>query len=280
MYLVNFTLFISLYLAMRIPFSESFSFLWGYWYTFFTKKKRGIDFMPRVFFHVLISIIVFGIGLVFISSASSNVKRLSAREINGYVSSFYKQSSYDIRFAKDTTPMWGTKGAPVTIVEFSDYRCPFCKVAAFTIKPFLAEHRDNVAYYFLNYPLDSTCNHYMQHQMHPGACLGAKGGICAEKVGKFWEYHDKMFESSERINLELLKKLANRLSIDNSEFVKCVNSAETDLKLKEEIETARRIYVTGTPSVFVNNRHLKYWKSPEVLRKVVESEIKVSKKNN
>lgn len=279
MYLVNVALFISLYLAMRIPINESLSFFWGYWLTILARRRKGIDFMPKFFIHLLASIIIFAIGLVFISSASSNIDTLSDAQLSDYLNDFYRQSRYDIKFDKDSASMWGTKNAPVTVVEFSDYRCPFCKLAAFTIKPFLVEYRDDVAYYFLNYPLDSTCNHYMQHQMHPGACLAAKGGICADKLGKFWEYHDTMFKSDEQIDVKLLEKIAKKLNLNKKILMNCVRSAETDRKLKREIESARRIFITGTPSIFINNRHLKFWRNPAMLREVVKREIEASKKS-
>lgn len=276
MYSANFILFISLFLAMRIPPSEWFSFLWGYWLTILARKKRGIDFMPKFGAHLLAFIIVFGIGLVFISSATGKIKRMSDAEIANYVDHFYKQSKYDIKFDKAGTSVWGVEGAPVTIVEFSDYRCPFCRISAFLIKPFLAEYKNNVAYYFVNYPLDSTCNHYMQQQMHPGACLGAKAGICAEKFGKYWEYHDEMFKSTEQITMLLVMDIVKKLGIDGEKFAICLNSAETERKLRDDIEASRRIYITGTPTVFVNDRRLKSWKNPEVLRDIVSREIKAA----
>lgn len=274
MYLANLILFISLYLAMGIPFSESFSFLWGYWVTLVTRKKKGIDFLPKFGMHLLAMIIIFGIGMVFVSSAGSTIKRLTPTDIETYLDRFYRQSKYDLQFDKDTTPMWGRKGAPITIVEFSDFRCPYCRTAAFTIKPFLTEYKNDIAYYFLNYPLDSECNHYMQHQMHPGACLGAKGAICAEEGGQFWKYHDELFRTTNRIDDRLVLRLAKRAGLNEEEFKKCLSSPETELKLKNDIETARRIYITGTPSVYINDRNVTLWRSPDILRAIVKKELK------
>lgn len=273
MYVANLLLFVSLYLAMGMPLKECVSFIWGYWATIITNKKRGIDFMPKFWTHLLSAVIIFGIGMIFITSAAKNIGSPNQEEIAGYVGRHFRQSKYDLKFDKNNTPMWGTKGAPVTIVEFSDFECPYCKIAAFRVKPFLVEFKKDVAFYFLNYPLDSTCNHYMQHQMHPGACLAAKAVICANAEGKFWEYHNALFRNKGRIDDELIKKITRNLKLSEAAFNECLADPATERKLQDDIEAARRIYVSGTPSVFINDRNLKAWKSPEILRAVVENEL-------
>lgn len=278
MYVANIVLFISLYLAMGMPFSEGKKFLWGYWATIISRQKKGIDFMPNFFLNVLVAVIIFGIGLVFLVSASSKTERITDQEMVDYVDMFNRQSKYDINFDKDSRPVWGKRGAPVTIVEFSEFMCPFCKIAAFKFRPFLTEFRDKVEYYFINYPLDSTCNHYMEHQMHPGACLGAKAVICASKDGKFWEYHDELFKSQGKpIDDKLIMSIAGKLKLNKNDFEQCLSSVETENILRDDIEVARKIYITGTPSIFINNKPMRFWKSPEITRTIVEQEINASK---
>lgn len=277
MYASNILIFVSLYLAMGMPLSDGKNFLWGYPATFFTRKKMGIDFMPKVGIHLLIAAVIFGIGMIFIASASKNIQKLSDEQISEAVENFNRQSGYDLKVDKDSTPLWGTKGAPVTFVEFSDYRCPFCRQAAFMVKPFLTEYKKNVEYYFINYPLDSECNHYVQHQMHPGACLAARAALCANKAGRFWDYHDELFRETGNIDNKLVLKIAGKLNLNTDDFATCLGSAEVDRKLKEDIETARKIYITGTPSIFLNSRYLRFWRSPELLRLLVRKEIEGSK---
>lgn len=276
MYIANIMLFVSLYLAMEIPLNQAPQFLWGYWWTVITRRKTGIDFMPKFGSRLLAAAVMFAIGLLFVSSAASTIKKPGAVEIADYVNNFYRQSKYDIKFDKENSPVWGAKGAPVMITEFSDFMCPFCKLAAFSIRPYLAEYKGKVVYYFLNYPLDSNCNHYMEHQMHNGACVAAKASICANELGKFWEYHDHLFKSKGQITMQYVVGLARKLKIDEGAFVECMDSVEAEKKLQDDIEAARRIYVTGTPSVFLNDRQLKFWRSPDVLRTIVDKEIELS----
>lgn len=273
MYIANIALFLSLFLALNVPRPEIFKFIWGYWGSVITRRKIGIDFAPKFVSHLMLTVVVFSVGYLLISSTFGNVKRPGEVDASENVENFYKQSEYDIRVDKDKSAMWGKKNAPVTIVEFSDFRCPYCKMAAFGVKPFLVEYKKYISYYFINYPLDSSCNHYMQQQMHPGACLAAKGAICARRQHKFWKYHDEMFRSEERLTLQFVTDIAKKIGLVEEEFTWCINSSETERQLQDEIEMARKAYITATPTIFVNNRHLKYWSNKEVLREVIEREI-------
>lgn len=276
MYIANILLFISLYFAMGLHVKEVFSFGWGYWVNFFTGKKEGIDFKTQFGIHFFASVIVFIITFLAVMAVMKNVKALSSTEIEQYVNRFYNESKVQVNFNKENTPLWGNKNAPVTIVEYSDFRCPVCRKSAFAIKPFLAEFKDSVQYYFINFPLDSSCNHYMQHQMHPGACLGAKAAICADKQGKFWEFHDEIFRTTGKINLNLINSISDSIKLNEPELIKCINSVSTERKLKQDIEASRSIFITHTPTIIVNGRRLAFWQNPDILRSIVKKEIKSS----
>lgn len=277
MYIANFLLFITLFVAMGVPLKQFFSFFFGYWFTVFTGKKKNIDFSPRFWMYLLAVVVVFGIGLIFVSSAAAKIERPTKIEMQEYLDRHFRQSKYDIKINESEVPVWGKRGAPITIIEFSDFKCPFCKVAAFSLKPFLSEYKKDIAFYFVNYPLDNECNHYMENQMHPGACTAARAAICSNTFGKFWEYHDLLFRKKGDYTIESVSALAKSIGIPEQEFVECVNSGETDRRLMDDIESARKIYITGTPSVFVNNRQLKVWRSPDILRAVIEKELEMPK---
>lgn len=299
MYVVNFCLFITLFLTLGLPREEWAAFLWGYWLTILKREKRGINFMPKFWMHLAVCLIIFGVGLLILTNVVRPLhfsrlggfdgeESITAEKIvSDYLDRYSKQSKYDIKFNKKDTPMWGTDGAPVTIVEFSDYLCPFCKRTAFLIKPFIAEYKKDVAYYFINYPLDQECNHYMQYQMHSGACLAAKGGICANEQGKFWPYHDRVFmNKSEAITRDEIVNIAGKIRLDVKKFNECLDAPSTERKIKEDIETARRIYLTGTPSIFLNDRQIPlvlndknpfFKMNPYILRAIIESELKASR---
>lgn len=175
-------------------------------------------------------------------------------------------------------PMWGTPGAPVTILEFSDFQCPFCRVAAFNIKPNLAEYRNDVAFYYVNYPLDISCNKYMTRAMHPNSCLAAKASLCADREGKFWAYHDLTFKNQKTISRDTLLGQAESLGMNREAFSQCIDSAGIDATVKEDIELGNKLDVHGTPAVFVNGRELRAWRDREILRKVIAEELKRKEK--
>lgn len=173
-----------------------------------------------------------------------------------------------------TRPFWGTPGAPVTIVEFSDFQCPYCRVAAVNIKPNLAEYKKEVVFYFANYPLDSSCNPNITRPMHSVACTAAKAVLCAEREGKFWTYHDEIFKNQKKLSKDLLLKIAESEGMNKDAFVQCLESEEINAKVKQDIELGSKLDVHGTPSIFINGRSFPAWRDREALRMVVEEELK------
>lgn len=249
------------------------------------KERFSLVFSKKAFSHVLTAAIIFGIGYVFslsaVRGAAGNIK---PEDVQAAVDAHFKQSLYDIRpeeFSNDrwgaaSAPVWGNPESKVTIIEFSDFECPFCRIAAFSIRPYLYEFKDKVRFIFLNYPLDNTCNKYMDYPMHKNSCMAARVGVCAQWERKFWEYHDDVFKNQKDISRGLLKKLTVKHGFAAETFDDCLNSDLTLKPLQTDIETARHIYLNGTPSIFINNRLLRAWRSPEVLRAVVKKEIKRS----
>ena len=264
-YIINLFLFVTLYFAGKFTF----------------KNRLNYIFSKKILPHALTVLIIFGLGYVFaLSSIKDAIPKPSAEEILTAVNAHFKQSLYDIKpeDLKDA-PTWGNPNAKVTIVEFSDFECPFCKIAAFNIKPYLYEFRDNVKFVFKNYPLDNSCNQYMLWgPMHRNSCLAAKAAACAGEKGEFWEYHDGIFKNQNKISYDMLVDLAERLGLEKSWMEQCINSPEALAKIKADIEIAHHVYLTGTPSIIINQRVLPQWRSPEILRAVIREEIKRSLK--
>lgn len=177
-----------------------------------------------------------------------------------------------------TRPFWGTPGAPVTIVEFSDFQCPFCRIAATNIKPNLAEYKKEAVFYFANYPLDSSCNPNVTRAMHSHACTAAKAVLCAEREGKFWTYHDEVFKNQKKLSREMLLQIAESQGMNKDAFSQCLESEEINARVQEDIELGRQLGVRGTPAVFINGRPFPAWRDREALRMVIEEELKRKEK--
>lgn len=240
------------------------------------KDRIKNTFSKKIISSALAAVIIFGIGYVFaLSSVKDLSPTLSDADIETVVAAHFRQSLYDIKpedIAK--APVWGNKDARITMVEFSDFQCPFCRVAAFNIVPYLNEFKNDVKFVFVNYPLDNSCNKYMQGPMHQNACLAARAGICATGKGKFWEYHADVFKNQNKISREMLLGLGDKYGLEKGWMDTCIDSPETVKHLEAEIELAHHIYLNATPSIFLNRRNLMHWRSPDILRKVIREELK------
>jgi protein-disulfide isomerase len=141
----------------------------------------------------------------------------------------------------------------VSIVEFSDFQCPFC-VKAYRDLRRLVRSRTDVNLVFRHYPLDSACNPHLQHSVHPNACLAACAAECASQQGRFWEYHDRLFENNERLEREGLFRYAREAQLDIVAFRSCLDDPATRARVGEDIESGAKLGVTSTPTLFINGR--------------------------
>lgn len=237
-----------------------------------------LNFRPKFISLGLSTLVLFGLGWLLINNYQDQFIReaklpVSTEEI---VAFHFRQSQYQFEPAAET-PVWGNPNAKVTVIEFSDFQCPFCKHAAFHIKPVLSEFKDKVRFYFYNYPLDSSCNPQIQGGMHDKACMAAYAATCAAQFGDFWNYHDELFRNQKTLSRELLLKLAKQKGWDVAKFEACMDAPATKTKVEKEIEAGNKIYVTGTPTVLVNNRRVKYWTDPDVFRAIIREEIQRAK---
>ncbi len=149
----------------------------------------------------------------------------------------------------------GPEDAAVTVVEFSDFECPFCRNGAAAIQEVLAKHPKDVRLVFKNFPIDTACHEELQQQLHPFACKAALFARCAgrENPDQFWRAHDLLFGASE-LSDEELRRIHSELSLSGAEMDRCMGSDEPLRKVKEDIALARGLGVTGTPTFFVNGR--------------------------
>lgn len=269
-YIASFLLMLLFPKALEIRYRDIPNFIIHYIKSVFGKSKD--EFHPRLVFHLVVTIIFFAAGLVFFRGLNPAIHQTHA-EIpkEDYLRIFYSLPKKDLHLPE--RPYWGSKTGPVEIVIFSDFQCPFCRRAAFTLKPYLQEYRDKVHLIYMHYPLDDACNPAMTHPMHPTSCLAAKASICAHQQGKFWEYHDQIFENQKRLSRSTLLEISKNLGLDASKFETCLASDEVTNLLKEDIDKGNQLEVRGTPSVFINGRSFRDWLDPKRLRMVIESEI-------
>jgi protein-disulfide isomerase/uncharacterized membrane protein len=161
------------------------------------------------------------------------------------------------RLDLSNTPFKGPANAPVQVVEFSDFLCPFCRNIAGAFAQFIPQAGNRVAVYFKHFPLDKECNPTLQRTAHPGACFLALGGICANYQGKFQPYHDRVFSTELKDpKAEDVVRLAGEAGLNADAVRSCLSDPKTREALVADIEEGRRIGVQATPTLLINGKKL------------------------
>jgi len=158
----------------------------------------------------------------------------------------------------------GVREAPVIIVEFSDFQCPFCKSGAATVKQVMEKYPGKVKLVFRDFPIAT---------LHPAAPKAHEAARCAAEQGKFWEYHDLLFEKSPRQAPEDLKQYAKDLQLNPSLFAQCLESGKHEAEVNRDVEEGARLGVTATPTFFINGRPLVGAQPVTAFQKVIDSEL-------
>ena len=154
-------------------------------------------------------------------------------------------------------PGEGNEGAPVAVVEYSDFLCPYCRQLSTALSRYVPESEGKVRVYFKNYPLDGECNPAVSRSTHPGACRLALGGICARRQGRFSAYHDRAFEAGiANPRLDDVMKIGREAGLDSGAFGRCLRDPDARAALDAEVAEATRLGVDSTPSVYVNGKRL------------------------
>lgn len=272
MYTASLVAAIGLFFALRLRLRGIPTYIANYLKALFGKKHE-LGFNPKIWKHVISIAIVFGIAWLGIAvyQTKSSGKKI---DIDKQVRAFYGQRAYPLA-VQPSWAVWGNPNAKVKLVEFSEFQCPFCRRASFTVKPFLYQFRNDVAYYFVSFPLDSACNPIVKRAMHPDACYIAKAAICANKWGNFWGYHDALFHDQKNLSKKAaLDIAADKFDWDRTAFQQCIDSEETEKELKAEVEAGVALHVTGTPAFFLNGRKVRNWVDKKFVQRIVKEEIR------
>ncbi len=136
----------------------------------------------------------------------------------------------------------GDKKAEYTVIGFSDFQCPFCKRGDDTIKALMQKYDKKVRYVFKHFPLG----------FHPEAAPASKAAWAAGKQGKFYEFHDKLFENQGKLGEELYVQLAKDLKLDVDKFNKDRASEDAQKQIDEDIKAAQAVGISGTPGFILN----------------------------
>ena len=165
---------------------------------------------------------------------------------------------------EDSDPSIGNPKAKVTIVEFSDFQCPFCLRVAPTLKKIRAAYGDKVRVVWKDFPLT---------QIHPQAFKAGEAGQCAAEQGKFWEYHDQLFENQQALLPDDLKKYAAAVGMDTGRFNSCLDMSKRAEVVRDGVAQGTRLGINSTPTVFVNGRRVDGAQPYEVFAAAIDEEL-------
>lgn len=176
----------------------------------------------------------------------------------------------------DDDPYWGPVDAPVTIIEFSDFQCPFCqRFFDQTLPQIKQQYEGQVKFVYRDFPISS---------IHAWAQKAGEAAECADDQGKFWEYHDLIFENQSALNttlqteglngvLDTFKSYAADLGLDSAEFNDCLDSGKHTSEVQKDLQDGQAAGVTGTPGFFINGVHVKGAQPFSVFQQVIDAAL-------
>ncbi|MGH7932244.1 MAG: DsbA family protein, partial [Candidatus Binataceae bacterium] len=168
-----------------------------------------------------------------------------------------------VQVASAGHPSEGPAGAPVTIVEFADFQCPFCRGALDSIRAVKAKYGDKVRWVFMDFPLG----------IHAHAMDAANAGRCADAQHKFWPFHDALFADQSKLAPNDLKATAKRVGLNSKAFDKCLDDATYQAGIRKDMAEGSELGVTGTPTFFVNGRELVGARPPQAFDEIISDEL-------
>lgn len=169
-----------------------------------------------------------------------------------------------VEVSVDGAPFRGPANAPVTIVEFSDFECPFCKRAHPTLMQLLEKYGGKIKLVYRDFPLES---------IHPQARRAAEAARCAQDQGKFWDYYDTLFTESPKLSPDDLQRYAAQVGLDVTKFDGCVAGGSHKTSVQRDIDEGTRLGINGTPAFFVNGRPLSGAQPIEAFARLIDEEL-------
>lgn len=198
--------------------------------------------------------------------------------IQSHIAQLTKNSPVEVYFQKPkmqmnvevgNAPLFGKTNAPVTIVEFSDFQCPFCSRAAETVTELKKKYSGKVKLAFKHFPLP----------MHRDARPAAEASMCVNEQGaeKFWKFHDLVFKNQDKLGASNLEKYAKDAGADPKKFNECISSKKYSSNIQKDVEYGEKIGVKSTPTFFINGQLVSGAVPLETFSEVIDEELAEAK---
>ncbi len=171
---------------------------------------------------------------------------------------------FDVDHGENNPTYGDVANAPIVIVEFSEFACPYCSRVNPTIDQIKETYGDKVALVFRDFPLP----------MHKDAPKAGEAGHCAQEQGKFWEMHDLLFENQRALKPDQLKGYAGELGLDQAAFDECLDSGRYAANIEADKAAGEKVGVSGTPAFFINGQFINGARPFDSFKEVIDSELK------
>jgi protein-disulfide isomerase len=176
-----------------------------------------------------------------------------------------------VEVSVDPTRLRGDAKAPISIVEFSDFSCPFCRKAESTVVELLAKYPGKVNLGYRDFPLN---------QLHPDAQLAAEASHCAAEQGKFWEYHDLLFANPGKQDRNGLLEGARTLKLNGQQFDACLSSGRSKPQIDQDFKMGSSAGVIATPAFFINGVFVSGAQPAATFEKTINGELSAASKKH
>ncbi|MCX6715144.1 MAG: DsbA family protein [Candidatus Uhrbacteria bacterium] len=171
-----------------------------------------------------------------------------------------KEGGLDV--AINNRPTLGTKSAPITIVEFADFGCPFSRTSSVIIRTLAAKYPNQFSFIYRDFPLP---------ELHLFAQKASEAAACAEEQGKFWEYHDKLYQNQNTLGDDSFEQFANQLNMDTARFHDCYAGHTYAKQIEQDYQDGLAAGVRGTPTFFINGTRVPGSIPQNILENVIQS---------
>jgi protein-disulfide isomerase len=176
---------------------------------------------------------------------------------------------------RPTDATWGNPKAKVQIVLFSDFECPHCQRAAFAMHTAIAPEEERVWVIFKHFPLDMSCNRLLTQPIHANACALSHLAYCANKKGRFWDFHDRVFFKLSARELSSTRDQiwdGVRNVFSREEFDQCLSNPEALANTQADIEQGNALEINSTPTIFINGKRVTLAPTVDLLRELIQKE--------
>ena len=163
-----------------------------------------------------------------------------------------------------TPPFKGVEKAPVTIIKFEDFQCPFCRQTQATFTQLEARYGNKIKVVHRDFPIDKS---------HPQARRAAEGARCANEQGKFWQYHDKLYATNLTADPKQLSALAKEIGLDLASFDRCLANGQYKALVQKDLEEGKKLGVTATLAFFINGRVIVGAQPLESFARIIDEEL-------